>query len=284
MRHLAIDAHFLNAIGREPLLTPTEELTLARTIQAGASPDATPRERRKAQRAKERMVRANMRLGVTLALKAHGRCKSMDFADLVQETAFGLIRAAEKFDPSRGYRFSTYAYSWIKQSLTRSVSNQDRMIRIPIHVNDGLYRYSKITEQATRDGCTVSREQAVADAKTTPHLFDSALMVLGVASLNQVQLSEGNTELGELLPAPTPEPEYGHELGLDRDVLLGLVQALPDNQRYVLQGLYGLNGQDPVTQRVLGKQLGVTRSAISEIKQRAERNLRSAIIRRGLGV
>lgn len=282
MKPIAIDPNYLNAIGREPLLTAEEELLLARAIQTGARPDATDRERRKAQRAKQRMVRANMRLGVNLALKVYSRCKSMEFSDLVQETAFGLTRAAEKFDPSRGYKFSTYAYSWIKQSLARSILNQDRMIRIPICTSDGMYRFARITEQAAREGCPVSTEQAVHDANIARHLFDAAVMASGVASLNQVQASEGDAELGELLPAPTPEPEYGLEIGLERDSLLSLVESLPGQQGAILKALYGLNGQEPMPQHEIGRRLGVTRSAVSEVKQRAERNLRRAFARRGL--
>jgi RNA polymerase primary sigma factor len=128
---------WLNGAGRAPLLRVDEELELARLVQAGTSPDATPGQQRAARRAKDRMIRANLRLVASICRRYLHRCTAgFSALDLLQEATLGLHRATEKFDPTRGFKFSTYATWWIRQSITRSLGNQARTIRLPINVID----------------------------------------------------------------------------------------------------------------------------------------------------
>jgi RNA polymerase primary sigma factor len=276
-----IDSAYLNAIGRAPLLTETEELELGRIIQAGAHPDATDHQVRRAVRAKNRMITANMRLAVALAVKALPRTRSMEFQDLVQEACFGLNRAAEKFDPTRGYKFSTYAYRWVQQSLTRAIANQDAYVRIPIHTREMLFRFAQVTEDAIKQGKPLSIQETCVRAKVAPHLFQAATAVTGVASLDYHR-DDNETELVDLVEAQGNEPSYFDEIGVEPEQLLQLVRSLPPQQAAIVQATFGLDGVEEVTQVEIGLREGITRQAACDSKRKAIRRLRRQLAAQGV--
>jgi len=157
---------FLKAAGRIPLLAADEEITLGNLVQLGQQPDATPQQKRAGERAKKRMINANLRLVVNVAKKYFARIRTssgMDWMDLVQEGCLGLNRAVEKFDPSKGYRFSTYAYWWIRQAVSRSIDTTHSTIRIPNHLNAKITKLRYLPEGLTRaeiaDRLELSMEQ-----------------------------------------------------------------------------------------------------------------------------
>ena len=166
---------YLASIGREPLLTPAEEIELGNQVQAmmqlleEKNEDPTPHERKIikiGRRSKERMMKANLRLVVSVAKKYQG--KGLELLDLIQEGSLGLERAVEKFDPTRGYKFSTYAFWWIRQSMTRAIACQSRTIRLPVHLSERLTTIRRVSlDLAHKLGAMPSRQE-IAEAIDMP--------------------------------------------------------------------------------------------------------------------
>lgn len=271
----AIDQFYLDSYGKAPLLTAKEEIILARAIQAASEPSATPRVKRAGLRAKNRMIQANMRLAVTMAMKFLPRCNTLDLHDLVQEGAIGLHLAADRFDPSRGYKFSTYAFWWIRQGLNRAVHNQDRPIRVPVNAAEGLVKMRRLMEIAVADGKPISQHEAAKAAGLAPENAEAAALAYGVHSLNYTKAGI-ETEIIDLLPAPVSD-DYPGDLGVDRDELLEIINQLPKQQAYAVISFFGFHDLQPKSLIRIGKDLGVTRQAVTTHKDKALRRIRRAL-------
>ena len=245
-------ALFLARIGETPLLTPAEELSLARRVERG---DLA---------AKERMVEANLRLVVHVAKRFQREDHGLTLSDLVQEGTFGLVRAVEKFDPRKGFRFSTYATIWIRQAIGRAVSEKGRTIRVPVHVDQRIRALDKLAlelgyppeaeEAAARMGWTVAEVNSARDAR------------LRTVSL---EAPVGDTELGKLLPG---EPE----ISLPDDGASELLDRLNERERRVLELRFGLGDEEPHGRIETGRRMGLRPRDIRAIESLALRKLRAA--------
>jgi RNA polymerase primary sigma factor len=250
---------FLNEAGRHELLTPAEEVELAKRIERGDL------------EAKERLITANLRLVVSIARKYQG-AGQLSLLDLIQEGMFGLIRAAEKFDWRKGFRFSTYATLWIRQAIGRALDERGRTIRLPINI---AQRERKIANAeralSTRLGRSPTVEEIAAEAELDPaQVEEMGEVSRKVTSLERPVGEEGETELGALLPGSDPTPEEEVELALAQETVREVVRSLPDRERTVIQMRFGLNGdRDPVSVREAARRLDMRPSDIRRVEQRA---------------
>jgi RNA polymerase primary sigma factor len=277
---------YLSSIGREPLLTPAEEIELGNQVQAmmhlvdqnrttySAQESKTIRMGR---RSKERMMRANLRLVVSVAKKYQG--KGLELLDLIQEGSLGLERAVEKFDPTRGYKFSTYAFWWIRQSMTRAIACQSRTIRLPVHLSERLSTIRKVSlELAHKLGAMPSRQE-IAEAIAMPlEELDSLLrQSLTTSSLDApVGADEGRSFLGDLIADSTvEEPLDQVERGMHEEQLDRWLAQLSDQEREVLALRFGLNGQERHTLAEIGRHLDVSRERVRQVELKALRKLRT---------
>jgi RNA polymerase primary sigma factor len=254
---------FLNEAGRYPLLTPDEEIELAKRIERG---DLA---------ARERMVNSNLRLVVSLARKYHG-VGDLCLLDLIQEGILGLIRAVEKFDWRKGFRFSTYATLWIRQAIQRGLADRGRTIRLPVNVAQRERRVAKAERLLSAQ---LGREPTLEEVAEHSELDPSEVADIGsasrvVASLDRPVGEEGDASLGDLLPSDTAAPAEEVEVELREQAVRDTVAALPEREREVIKLRYGLNGDrtpKPLTQ--VGQQLGVSPERVRQIEERALQHL-----------
>jgi len=257
---------YLREIGRIPLLTGDEEIELARQIVAGGESGA---------RAKQKLVQANLRLVVSIAKKYVGR--GMLFLDLIQEGNLGLIRAAEKFDHERGYKFSTYATWWIRQAITRAIADQARTIRIPVHMVETINKLKKITRKLAQELSRKPTEEelAAAMAITVPKLRDIIKVAQEPLSLETPIGKEEDSRLGDFIEdreAKAPATTVAHELL--REDLTEVLSSLSPRERDVLRLRFGLDDGRQRTLEEVGQLFGVTRERIRQIEAKALRKLR----------
>jgi RNA polymerase primary sigma factor len=277
---------YLATIGREPLLTPAEEIELGNQVQAmmalleQGNEEPTTQERkllRIGQRAKQRMMKANLRLVVSVAKKYQG--KGLELLDLIQEGSLGLERAVEKFDPTRGYKFSTYAFWWIRQSMTRAIACQSRTIRLPVHLSERLTAIRKVSlDLAHKLGAMPSRRE-IAEAMAMPlEELDSLLrQALTTSSLDApVNGDEGRSFLGDLIAdSADEEPLERVERGIHQEQLGRWLSHLSEQERQVLQLRFGLDGEERHTLAEIGRQLEVSRERVRQVELKALRKLRN---------
>ena len=291
---------YLATIGRIPLLTPAEEIELGNQVQAmmlltedgsrtfdDAELDGKQRRiLRIGRRAKERMMKANLRLVVSVAKKYQG--KGLELLDLVQEGSLGLERAVEKFDPTRGYKFSTYAFWWIRQSMTRAIACQSRTIRLPVHLSERLTTIRKVSlDLAHKLGAMPSRIE-IAEAMDIPvDELDSLLrQALTTSSLDApVNGEEGRSFLGDLIAdGSLEEPLDLVEQRIHHEQLGRWLSHLSEQEQRVLKMRFGLEGQERHTLAEIGRLMEVSRERVRQVELKALRKLRNITRRLPSGI
>ncbi|MDA0717583.1 MAG: sigma-70 family RNA polymerase sigma factor [Cyanobacteria bacterium] len=277
---------YLATIGREPLLTPAEEIELGNQVQTMMRlteegerelSDLEKKLLRIGKRSKQRMMKANLRLVVSVAKKYQG--KGLELLDLIQEGSLGLERAVEKFDPTRGYKFSTYAFWWIRQSMTRAIACQSRTIRLPVHLSERLTAIRKVSlDLAHKLGAMPSRQE-ISEAMDMPiEELDGLLrQSLTTSSLDApVNGDEGRSFLGDLISdSSEEEPLDRVERGIHHEQLGHWLSHLSDQERQVLQLRFGLEGEERHTLAEIGRQLDVSRERVRQVELKALRKLRN---------
>jgi RNA polymerase primary sigma factor len=252
-------AQFLDEAGRHPLLTAAEEIELAKRIERG---DLA---------AKDRLITSNLRLVVSIARKYEG-VSDLCLIDTIQEGMLGLIRAAEKFDWRKGFRFSTYATLWIRQAIGRALDQHGRTIRLPVQLAQLERRIARAERQlATELGREASLEEIAAAAEVTPRqVREIREFARKVTSLERPVGDDGGAELGDLLPAGGPLPEEEVEVTLREQAVRDVVSRLPDRERTVIRLRYGLDGDpDPVPISEIARQLQLRPSEVQRLERGA---------------
>jgi RNA polymerase primary sigma factor len=256
-------ALYLRRIARTPLLTPAQEKDLARRVERG---DLA---------AKDHMIEANLRLVVHVAKRYQREDSGLTMQDLIQEGTIGLVRAVEKFDYRRGFRFSTYATLWIRQAIGRALADKGRIIRLPIPVADRV-RKLEIAERtlATRLGGTPNDEELAAELEWE---IEEVERLRGAGrrptSLDAPVADDGETELGDLLASDRPSPEEEAMAGAERDGVNAALRMLGPVERRVLELRYGLADEAPHTPAETARALGVKPHQVRQVEDRALRAL-----------
>jgi RNA polymerase primary sigma factor len=277
---------YLSTIGRVPLLTPAEEIelgnqvqTMMRLVEEDKGENYTDQEKktiRVGRRSKERMMKANLRLVVSVAKKYQG--KGLELLDLIQEGSLGLERAVEKFDPTRGYKFSTYAFWWIRQSMTRAIACQSRTIRLPVHLSERLTAIRKVSLDLAHKLGAMPNRREIAEAMDMPIDELDALLrqALTTSSLDApVNGEEGRSFLGDLIADNShAEPLDQVERGIHQEQLSRWLTYLTDQERQVLELRFGLEGEERHTLAEIGRMLDVSRERVRQVELKALRKLR----------
>ena len=257
---------YLKEIGRVPLLTPDEEVQLALAIQNGG---------KEGERAKQRLSEANLRLVVSIAKRYVGR--GMQFLDLIQEGNLGLIKAVEKFDHTKGFKFSTYATWWIRQAITRAIADQARTIRIPVHMVETINKVKKVSSQLLHENGHEPSAVEIAERLDMP--VDKVRVIMRVAqepvSLETPIGEEEDSHLGDFIPDDdAPIPAEAASQTLLKEQLADVLKTLTPREEKVLRLRFGLEDGRPRTLEEVGKEFNVTRERIRQIEAKALRKLR----------
>jgi RNA polymerase primary sigma factor len=252
---------FLRDISQRPLLTAAEEVELAKRIEKGDTA------------AKNRMIESNLRLVVSNAKRYRGL--GLPFLDLIQEGIIGLIRAVEKFDYRRGFKFSTYATWWIRQAMQRALQQQSRTIRIPVHVGQEL---SRVRSAERRLAGELGRDPTSEEVAAQVGMSVDQLEELRAAERIPVSLetrvgSDGDTELGALLPQHGPTPFDELEVELAETSIRKALKRLDTRGRQVIELRFGLDGNEPLPLREVAKRMGLSAEGVRKLERRALRTL-----------
>ena len=293
---------YLRDIGRVPLLSHEQEITLGRQVQelmvlenlelelesdlgrkpeiqmfaekAGLSTIQLKKKLKIGRRAKERMVAANLRLVVSVAKKYTKR--NMELLDLIQEGTIGLVRGVEKFDPTRGYKFSTYAYWWIRQGITRAIAEKSRSIRLPIHITEMLNKLKKGQRELSQE---LSRTPSLKELSEYVELPENDVKDLmsraGQPVSLETKIGDGeDTILLDLLSNEIDMPAEQIESNCMKGDLETLLEQLPELQNRVLRMRYGMDGDDPMSLTGIGRVLGISRDRVRNLERDGLRGLR----------
>ena len=255
---------YLRSIGRVPLLTKEQEVELAQRIERGD------------MAAKQHMIEANLRLVVSIAKAYLGR--GLTFLDLIQEGSMGLIRAVEKFDYRRGYKFSTYATWWIRQAVTRAIADKGRTIRIPVHMIEKLNRVSRAERQLLQGlGRDPSPEEIAREADmSVDEVRDILRISMTPISLERPVGEEDDSELGDFVEDLSEESPFEQAAEhLRKENLRRALATLPQREREVIELRYGLTGKRPYTLEEVGRTFNVTRERIRQIENHTLKKLES---------
>ncbi|HEX4362976.1 MAG TPA: sigma-70 family RNA polymerase sigma factor [Solirubrobacteraceae bacterium] len=254
---------YLRSIGRVPLLTAELEIALAKRIERGD------------MEAKQHMVEANLRLVVSIAKGYLGR--GLTFLDLIQEGSLGLIRAVEKFDYRRGYKFSTYATWWIRQAVTRAIADKGRTIRIPVHMVEKLNKVVQVERQLVQSlGREPTPEQIAADLDCTPREVRDILRMSQQPISLERPVGDEESELGDFVEDETAESPFDcASENLRRENVRRALAALPQREREVIEMRFGLTGAQPRTLEEVGRAFNVTRERIRQIENHTLKKLES---------
>ena len=257
---------YLREIGKIPLLTPEEEAELAQRIVKGD------------KKAKDKMVESNMRLVVSIAKRYGGR--GLDFLDLIQEGNTGLLRAVEKFDPDKGFKFSTYATWWVRQAITRAIADQARTIRIPVHMVETINKVLRTTRKLTSELNREPTNEEIAKAlDMEPEKVDYVMRIKqDIASLDASVGREGDDEdsvLGDFVEDEERDsPEDSAANQILKEQLSEIIATLTDREQKIIRLRFGIGGGRPHTLEEVGNEFDVTRERIRQIEAKALRKLK----------
>jgi RNA polymerase primary sigma factor len=262
---------FLKDIGRVPLLTAGQEIELAKRIEKGD------------QRAKQHMIEANLRLVVSIA--KNYRNQGLPFLDLIQEGTIGLVRASEKFDYRKGYKFSTYATWWIRQAVARALADKGRTIRMPVHVVEKLNKVARIERRLLAE---LGRDPSIEELSEAAEVSVADIEYIRRAAQAPISLEkpvgeEDESTFGDFIQDTVgPRPDEAAEIVLQREALQGILGMLSYRERRVLELRYGLDGHDPRTLDEVGRAFNVTRERIRQIENQSLRKLQAMAAAQGM--
>jgi len=253
---------YLKEIGRVPLLTAAEETDLAKRVERGD------------QKARERLINSNLRLVVSIAKKYVGR--GLSLLDLIEEGNIGLMRAVEKFDYRKGFKFSTYATWWIRQAITRAIADQARTIRIPVHMVETINRFIRVSRMLMQElGREPTPEEIAVEMEIEPEKVREIIKVSQQpTSLEAPVGEEKDSTLGDFIPDEEIRPEDQASVELLKSHLSEVLDTLNDREKKVLKLRFGLEDGRQRTLEEVGREFGVTRERIRQIEAKALRKLR----------
>ena len=267
---------YLKEIGRVPLLSADEEIVLAKQIEAGAQEDATYKEIQLSKKAKKKLVDANLRLVVSIAKRYVGR--GMLFLDLIQEGNLGLIKAVDKFDYTKGYKFSTYATWWIRQAITRAIADQARTIRIPVHMVETINKLIRISRQLLQDKGREPFPEEIAEGMgiTVERVREIQKIAQEPVSLETPIGEEEDSHLGDFIEDQDAiAPDDAASYILLQEQIEDVFTCLTDREQQVLILRFGLKDGKPRTLEEVGQHFNVTRERIRQIEGKALTKLRN---------
>lgn len=266
---------YLRECGANPLLSAEQEMNLAKIIEKGKKKDATPEEKEAARAAKKEMANANLRLVVSIAKKYPGR--GMPFLDLIQEGNIGLLKAVDKFDYTKGYKFSTYATWWIRQAITRSIADQARTIRVPVHMVETINKMNRVGRrflqehgrEATNE--ELSKEMGISVEK----IREAKKAAQDPISLETPIGEKEDSHLGDFIEdQKTASPEDEAAATMRREQVYMMLDTLTEREKGVLALRFGMDDGTPRTLEEVGKHFGVTRERIRQIEGKALKKLK----------
>ena len=256
---------YLKEAGTIPLLTRSEEIQLAKRIETGD------------KRAKDRLIRSNLRLVISIAKNYY--TQDMDFLDLIQEGNTGLIRAVEKFDYHKGFKFSTYATWWIRQAITRAIANQDRNIRIPVHMIEKINKMLRTERKLLQEtGKEPNDDDLAAELGIEPHEVQEIRRIARrTISLETPVGDEGDAELGDFIQnQSTPDPADVVSGIIAKESLAKVLEAMSERERKVVELRFGFRGEHPRTLAEVSSRFNVSRERIRQIETKALEKIKAA--------
>lgn len=267
---------YLKEIGRVPLLSADEEILLAQQIEAGAKDDASYKEMKAGEKAKQKLIDANLRLVVSIAKRYVGR--GMLFLDLIQEGNLGLIKAVDKFDYTKGYKFSTYATWWIRQAITRAIADQARTIRIPVHMVETINKLIRISRQLLQDKGREPLPEEIAEGMgiSVERVREIQKIAQEPVSLETPIGEEEDSHLGDFIEDQDAiAPDDAASYILLKEQIEDVFSCLTDREQQVLVVRFGLKDGKPRTLEEVGQHFNVTRERIRQIEGKALTKLRN---------